>query len=122
MTLFSGVILSSTITSATDDTVIDEVNVTVPVSCSLSASGMDSHITELYNNEYDSNVGITNIKAYCNDVNGFAIYAIGYTDDIDGKNVLTDSNLSSTNDITTGVATTGSDSKWAMKSSNRYID
>ena len=116
ITMFSGVILTNTATSATeDDTIIDEVNVTVPVSCSMEGSGMNSHETELFNNEYDSNVGTTNIKAYCNDVNGFAIYAIGYTDDTDGKNVLTDSNLSSTNDITTGVATTGSDSKWAMK-------
>ena len=115
ITFLSATILSSTITSATDDTVIDEVNVTVPVSCSMEGTGMNSHETELFNNEYDSNVGTTNIKAYCNDVNGFAIYAIGYTDDTDGKNVLTDSNLSSTNDITTGVATTGSDSKWAMK-------
>ena len=117
ITFLSATILSSTITSATAENtdIIDEVNVTVPVSCSMEGSGMNSHETELFNNEYDSNVGTTNIKAYCNDVNGFAIYAIGYTDDTDGKNVLTDSNLSSTNDITTGVATTGSDSKWAMK-------
>ena len=117
ITLFSAAILSSTITSATAENtdIIDQVNVTVPVSCSMEATGMDSHITQLHNNEYNSNVGTTNAKAYCNDVNGFAIYAIGYTDDTDGKNVLTDSNLASTNDITTGVTTSGDYSKWAMK-------
>ena len=117
ITLLSATILSSTITSATAENtdIIDQVNVTVPVSCSMEATGMDSHITQLHNNEYNSNVGTTNAKAYCNDVNGFAIYAIGYTDDTDGKNVLTDSNLASTNDITTGVTTSGDYSKWAMK-------
>ena len=117
ITLLSAVILSSTITSATTENtdIIDQVNVTVPVSCSMEATGMDSHITQLHNNEYNSNVGTTNAKAYCNDVNGFAIYTIGYTDDTDGKNVLTDSNLASTNDITTGVTTSGDYSKWAMK-------
>ena len=117
VTLLSATILSSTIASATAENtdIIDQVNVTVPVSCSMEATGMDSHITQLHNNEYNSNVGTTNAKAYCNDVNGFAIYAIGYTDYIDGKNVLTDSNLSSTNDITTGVTTSGDYSKWAMK-------
>ena len=125
--MLSGAILANASTSATDriaqynpyqlsDTeVMDQVNITVPVSCSMEGTGMNSHETELLNNEHDSNVGTTNIKAYCNDSNGFAIYAIGYTDNIDGKNVLTDSNLSSTNDITTGVATSGNASKWAMK-------
>ena len=117
VTLLSATILSSTIASATAENtdIIDQVNVTVPVSCSMEATGMDSHITQLHNNEYNSNVGTTNAKAYCNDVNGFAIYTIGYTDDTDGKNVLTDSNLASTNDITTGVTTSGDYSKWAMK-------
>ena len=115
LTILSGAILSNSYVSADDDTIIDQVNVTVPASCSMEATGMNSHITELYNNEYDSNVGTTNVKAYCNDVNGFAIYAIGYTDDTDGKTVLTDSNLSDTNDITTGVTTSGDYSKWSMK-------
>ena len=46
---------------------------------------------------------------------GFAIYAIGYTDNEEGRNVLTSSTLGSTYDITTGTAITGNDSQWAMK-------
>ena len=112
--LLSGLVLSSTYASA-DDPVIDEVNVTVPISCTLSGTGMDSHITELHNTESDSTIGETIMKAYCNDNNGFSIYAIGFTDDEYGKNVLTDSNLGSTHDIPTGTSTTGNTSQWAMK-------
>ena len=114
-TMLSIGILASYSASATSDSTIDQINITVPVSCSLSASGMNSHNTSLNNNAYDSAVGTTTATVYCNDSNGFAIYAIGYTDDTDGKTVLTSSSLGSTYDIATGVATSGNDSKWAMK-------
>ena len=114
-TMLSIGILASYSASATSDSTIDQINITVPVSCSLSASGMNSHNASLNNNQYDSAVGTTTATVYCNDSNGFAIYAIGYTDDTDGKTVLTSSSLGSTYDIATGVATSGNDSKWAMK-------
>ncbi|MBO4813143.1 hypothetical protein J5491_03280, partial [Candidatus Saccharibacteria bacterium] len=40
--VISGVVLSSAHTHAVD-TVVDNVNINVPLSCSVSASGMDSH-------------------------------------------------------------------------------
>ena len=97
------------------DDVIDVVRVGVPVSCSLEGTGMNSHTVTMNSNSTESAIGETVLKAYCNDVNGFAIYAIGYTDDIDGKNVLTSSTLGSTYDIHTGTATSGASSTWAMK-------
>ena len=112
-TALSGIILTSTFVSADD--VVDEINITVPVSCSLSGVGMNSHNATIANGQYDSAIGETTIKAMCNDNEGFAIYAIGYTDDTDGKNVLTSSTLGSTYDIATGTATSGNTSNWAMK-------
>ena len=111
--LFSTLFLHSTY--ADNDTVTDEVNVTIPISCTLSGTGMDSHVTELQNTESDSAIGETIMKAYCNDNNGFSIYAIGFTDDEYGKTVLTDSSIDSTNDIITGTSTSGPTSNWAMK-------
>ncbi len=114
LTILAGTILVSSVVSA-DDSVVDEINITVPLSCTLSGTGMDAHNAEINNGTYNSAIGETTLKAFCNDNEGFAIYAIGYTDNEEGKNVLTNSTLGSTYDITTGTAITGNDSKWAMK-------
>lgn len=114
-TLLSGTILASTLVSADNDSVVDEINITVPVSCTLSGTGMNTHNAEINNGQYNSTIGETTMKAFCNDNDGFAIYAIGYTDNEDGKNVLTSSMLGSEHDIVTGTATSGNTSNWAMK-------
>ena len=111
--LCSAVFVPSSVSA--DDSVIDEINITVPISCTLSGAGQNSHNATINNGQYNSAIGETTIKAFCNDNNGFSIYAIGYTGNINGKNILTDTNLGSSYDITTGTATTGNDSKWAMK-------
>ena len=79
ITLISGFILASTTVSA-DDTV-DDVAVTIPVACTMSGTGMNSHTREVVSGTYESEIGTTTLKAFCNDPNGFAIYAIGYTGD-----------------------------------------
>lgn len=114
-TLGLGVFLSSLHVSADNDSVVDKINIKVPVSCTLSGTGMDTHNAEINNGQYNSNIGETTMKAFCNDNEGFAIYAIGYTDNANGKNVLTNSTLGSTHDIVTGTAISGSTSNWAMK-------
>ena len=116
ITILSGAFLMSANSFATDNTdVVDNVNITVPVSCSLEGTGMTSHNANIVNGTYQADIGSTTLKAFCNDTNGFAIYAIGFTDDEYGKTVLTNSTLGSTYDIATGTATSGSTSNWAMK-------
>ncbi len=112
--------------------VVDEINITVPVSCTMSGTGMTSHTATIPNGiysgtytdpdtstSYANGIGTTTLKAFCNDQNGFSIYAIGYTDNIDGKNVLTSSTLGSTYDIVTGTNTgpvgNTDTSNWSMK-------
>lgn len=112
-TVFSGFLLSSSVVSA-DDSVVDQVNITVPVSCSLSGTGMNSHNTTMNNGAVKTSVGETTMKIFCNDTDGFAVYAIGYTDDTDGKNVLTSTDLDPIYDIETGTGSSG-DSQWSMK-------
>ena len=115
MVALGGAALLSNVVSADNDSVVDEINITVPVSCTLSGTGMNTHNATINNGQYNSAIGETTLQAFCNDTNGFAIYAIGYTDDTDGKNVLTNSTLGNTYDIETGTAITGNDSQWAMK-------
>ena len=114
VTVITGAFLSSVNVSA-DDTAIDNVSISVPVSCSLEGAGMTSHNANIVNGTYQADIGTTTIKTYCNDSEGFAIYAIGYTNNEYGKTVLTNTTLGSTADIVTGTATSGSTSNWAMK-------
>lgn len=116
ITVFLGVSLLSPTAKA--DGVITPVNINIPISCTLGGIGMTSHNAEIINGNYEANIGTTTFKATCNDDAGFAIYAIGYTDNEYGKTVLTDSSLGSTFDIVTGTNTTTGNpdvSNWAMK-------
>ncbi|MBP5648179.1 hypothetical protein J6X04_02745 [Candidatus Saccharibacteria bacterium] len=117
LTVFAGAILMPSVASA-DDSAISNVSVNVPVACTMTGTGMNSHNATIPNGTYQANIGTTTMKAVCNDSNGFAIYAIGYTDNEYGKTVLTNSTLGTSSDIATGTATsTGSPdvSNWAMK-------
>lgn len=116
LSVFFGFILTSSTTSA--DETVDRIDVNVPISCSLAGTGMDSHTTSLMNGNYATDVGTTTLKALCNDNEGFAIYAIGYTDDTDGKTVMSSSTLGDEYDIVTGTGTSGN-SQWAMKLSTQ---
>ena len=115
LTLFSGSFLISSTTSAED--IVDEINITVPVSCSLSGTGMTSHTATIENGRYVSDIGTTTLKAFCNDNNGFAIHATGYTgDEIGQENSNKLVGTSSTiGNISTGTATSGDTSNWSMK-------
>ena len=117
ITILSGVFLMSSYSYATSDNTdaVDDVSITVPVSCSMEGTGMNSHNANIVNGTYQADIGSTTLKAFCNDNNGFAIYAIGFTDDEYGKTVLTSSTLGTSADIATGTATSGSTSNWAMK-------
>ena len=118
VTIISALILSNPITYAVDysDDVskIDNVSIGVPVSCNLTGTNTD-HTATISNGTYQSDIGTTTLNVSCNDAEGFAIYAIGYTDETEGKNVLTSPVVGSTYDIATGTATSGNTSNWAVK-------
>ena len=121
ITLLSGLVLTSSVTSATDDSVVDEINITVPVSCTLSGTGMNTHNASIVNGTYQADIGTTTLKAFCNDNAGFAIYATGYTGNTIGEtnsNKLVGTNASNNATIVTGLATSTpnpDESNWAMK-------
>ena len=112
-------VVSSVFADNTD--VVDVVTITVPVSCTMSGTGMNSHNKEIANGTYESEIGTTTLHAFCNDSEGFAIYAAGYTgNEIGGtnSNKLVGTSASSNATIVTGLATstpTPDVSNWAMK-------
>ena len=113
--VFLAFMLSSPRVLADDDTVIDTVTIRVPASCTLAGVGTESHNASINNGTYNSNVGTTTLKALCNDNNGFAIYAAGYTgNEVGGTNSNKLVSANNLGNISTGTGTTG-DSQWAMK-------
>ncbi|MBQ9484588.1 hypothetical protein IJU85_00575 [Candidatus Saccharibacteria bacterium] len=97
------------------DSVVDTVTIAVPVSCSMTSDIVTDHTAEVNNGQTVGEIGTTNITAFCNDNSGYAIYAIGYTDNTYGKTVLTGAALSSSADIATSSTVTTGTSSWAMK-------
>ncbi len=106
-------------TVSADDSVVDEVTVNVPVSCTMTGTGMNSHTAEINNGTYQANIGTTTLKAYCNDSNGFSIYAIGFTgDQYTGEDHTKLIGANTNQKIATGTATSAGNpdiSNWAMK-------
>lgn len=105
---------SLTTRSVSADDVVDDVSIRINVSCTMSGSGMNTHNAIVNPGTFETNIGETTFRVFCNDNEGFAVYAIGYTDDDEGKNVLTSSDVGSSFDIATGTGTSGN-SQWAMK-------
>ena len=74
-------VASLSFTTVFADDIIDQININVPISCSMSGVGVNSHNSNVYNGIYTSDIGTTTIDVFCNDGEGFSIYAIGFTGD-----------------------------------------
>ena len=119
-TLLSAGFLCSNTVSA-DTSVTKNARITVPAVCSISAAGTNSHSTEIEVGRYKSGIGTTTATIMCNDHEGFAIYAAGYTGNEvsdTNSNKLVGTSLSSNAVIESGIATSAGNpdvSNWAMK-------
>ena len=125
ITVLSSIILTSSKVSA-DDSVVDDVNVTVPVSCTMSSviSSGQEHTATLNpgtysgasGSVYENGIGKTTLTTFCNDYNGFSIYAVGYTGYEHGNNTLLGTTASGNAAIATKVYQSGdTTSNWSMK-------
>ena len=113
LTVTSGLLLSSPLASA-DNSAVNNVRITIPISCNLSSTSTTAHTATIDAGTYRNDIGESTITATCNDSGGFAIYAIGYSGDVHGDNTL----INTTNEnqtIASGTATSGATSNWAMK-------
>ena len=99
---------------ATDE-VVDQLSVEVPVSCVLTSTVDVAHSVAIRSGLYADDIGETTIDAYCNDFDGFSVYAVGYTNDEYGNNKMEPTTVAASNAIVTGTATSGATSNWAMK-------
>ena len=89
-------------------------SVTVGTACTFTATVDSAHSANISNGIYGTDIGKTTLNTVCNDSGGYAIYAIGFSNDKYGATDLS-SDISSTYDISTGTNTSGDSSSWAMK-------
>ena len=95
----------------------DNVQLILSTSCTVNAVVTSEHTVSLNGGQLDNNVGNTKLSAYCNDNNGYSIYAVGSSGDIDGNTDLINTVNESYN-IHTGVYNennASNPSSWAMK-------
>ena len=124
VSLSSGMALASNTVSADDSTTVT-ASIKVPIACTMRGVGTNSHTATLAPNtysgasgsEYENGIGKTTLTAICNDDNGFAIYAIGYTGnsyDFENHTKLVGNNTNSTIN-TKAYAAGDTTSNWSMK-------
>ena len=126
VTLLSAGLLISVRSYADNDSAVDDIAITVPVSCTMSgniATGQE-HTATLQpgtysgasGSAYENGIGKTTLTTFCNDYNGFSIYAIGFTEDTAGDNTLVGTSASGGATINTKVyESTDTTSNWSMK-------
>ena len=122
--VISAFVLSSFHSSAAELSQADNLAISVPSSCTLSSLINGEHSKSILNGTYESGIGQSIITTYCNDRNGYVVYAIGSSNNELGNNKLISNINDNTNnyDIASGTATSGTTSNWAMKLSTSDID
>ena len=114
VTLTAGFFLLNHETFA-DSEVVDIVTLTIPSSCTLTSSAGDgaTYTMNLTPGQYKNDIGPSTLSVFCNNNEGFSIYAVGFSNNEHGNNKM----LTSTQDryIATGTNTSGTPSSWAMK-------
>ena len=110
-------LILSSLRSSASNSANDNLSLSIPISCSLSATVVtgEEHTISMVAGTYEDEIGKTTINTTCNDPNGYVVYAIGNTRNSEGSNVLYPSTISDTYSIPTGINTSGDTSQWAMK-------
>ena len=112
MTLISLQLLGTSVTHA-EMSINTQTAITVTSSCEMTSVVDTAHEAMVTASTYEDEIGETTITVACNDANGYAIYAVGFTNDELGRNDLLGQTTGRT--IATGTATSGNTSAWAMK-------
>lgn len=121
--IFNLILLFTPVSADTE--VIDTIELTVPIACTMGGVGTNSHNATINpgtysgasGNEYENGIGKTTLTTFCNDANGFSIYAIGFTNDLYEGELHTKLVGQNTNQtISTKVYASGDTaSNWSMK-------
>ena len=116
--IISILILSLPRSSALRVSSSDNFTVSILSSCTLSSKVNEEHSVNVVDGAYNADIGRTTLTTFCNDRNGYVVYAVGDSNNEIGNNKLV-SNINNSNyDIVSNTNTTGNASSWAMKLSS----
>ena len=115
--IISILILSLPRSSARRVSSSDNFTVSILSSCTLSSKVNEEHSVNVVDGTYNADIGRTTLTTFCNDRNGYVVYAVGDSNNEIGNNKLI-SNINSNYDIVSNTNTTGNASSWAMKLSS----
>ena len=98
----------------------DSLSISILSACTIDSIIESNHTATVNAGTHTSDIGSTRINAYCNDNNGYSIYAIGSSNNVDGNTDLVNASISSNYNIHTGIYDENSSnslaaSSWAMK-------
>ena len=111
LTLTSALVLLSSNSNA--DTTSATASVTVPDTCYMSSTSA-THTGTASGGTYTENFGgESTVTVTCNDRNGYSVYAVGYSNDVEGTNGLIGTSTGLV--IPSGTSTSTNVSNWAMK-------
>ena len=115
LVIVSALILGLTTSHSSADTASsDDITLKLDVACTVSSVVTSPHSAlDMNVGQYKTDIGNTNISVFCNDNNGYSVYAIGNSNSTDGNSDLI-SNINEKYNIHTGTNTTGN-SSWSMK-------
>lgn len=108
VTIICGMVLLSSCTSA--DSASANATVTVGSACTMTATVDTAHTAEIPGGTTKTDIGSTTLNTICNDASGFAIYAVGYSNNEYGNNKMLSG---SSYEFNTGTG--NSASNWNMK-------
>ncbi len=115
--ILSAFVLSKTptMTSASAESTNVIASVTIANTCTMSSTieSNKAHIATVQSGSYTADIGETLINVSCNDSNGYAVYAVGFTGETDGATTLLGTNTGLA--IPTGTSTSTTNSNWAMR-------
>lgn len=109
-TIISGKLLITSVSYAE----VEQADATVTVSsaCTMFRESTTPHVASANISSYTENIGTTRLKTICNDKDGYAIYAIGYSNNEDGNTNMYGEEFGEI--IPTGTIN-GNVSNWSMK-------
>ena len=119
--VISALILGATISHSSATTSgSDSLSISILSACTIDSIIESNHAATVNAGTHTSDIGSTRVNAYCNDNNGYSIYAIGSSNNVDGNTDLVNANISSNYNIHTGIydednSNSLTASSWSMK-------
>ena len=114
LTVVAALILGFTSHSSANTASSDDITLKLDVACTVSSVVTSPHSAlDMNVGQYKTDIGNTDISVFCNDNNGYSVYAIGNSNSTDGNSDLI-SNINENYNIHTGTNATGN-SSWSMK-------